>query len=271
MLVYLIRVLWLAAVIFAIAAGADMEMRRYRGWGAYLAASCCLGVLGWVELIVGIETLMDSLWPAMLVVLICRGVAMLEALHYQTCRFPYWSRMMLGVFLLVSGLVLAVAVWRHAMPTSVLDGNTLRDQFIRFRRYGQLWIGLVALLTTAFYFGVRRGKHNAADSHALVVGLMSLNYAAVGLLDMTVVRSGYFVEWEQGISYSLDTALLIYWAIRVGPLLCGSAPLCHRKGPRTPSPTAPDADAFVAPPLRLPRGQFFRGTDTGRWRDNILQ
>ncbi len=271
MSIYIIRLAWSAAIICALASGADLGMRRYRGWIAYLGASICVGVFSWTEIIIGPDAILDAMWPAMLVVLVLRGVSMLEALHHQTCRLPEWSRMMLGVFLVVSGLVLAMAVWRHAMPTSVPNGNSLRDQFMRFRRYGQLWVGLVAVLTTALYLTVRRGHHGAADQHALIVGLMSLNYAAVGLIDMSIDRSPDFVSWEQGVSYSVDTFLLFWWAIQIAPLLCGLGQLCPYTGPHTRGQAAQDADASDVPQLPLLHARSSLGIDTASWRDNSRQ
>ena len=263
MLIYLIRLLWLAAVICALASGTDVGLRRYRGWFAYLCATCCVGVFALVDFVTGPDAWLDHFWPLLLVVLILRGVSMLEALHYQTCRLPDWSRMMLGIFLMGSAIVMALAVWRHTEPLSVLSDDSLRDQFVRFRRYAQLWIGVVASLTTNLYLTVRRDKHGPADRHALVVALMSLNYAAVGLVDMSFERSAAFVGWEQSLSYGIDAALLFWWALKVCPHVAGSTSLSPDTWPRTPQPVAQDAESSAVPGPHCPRGPVAHGSGTG--------
>lgn len=226
--IYIIRLVWLAAVMFTFM-GADTEnSHRYRGWLGYLLGTCCIGVLYWPELLSGgTDDWLDIFWPLLLVVLVFRGVSLLEALHCQTCRFPFWSRMMLGVFLLVSGLVLAVFVWRHTNIPINLSIGSVRDQFIRFRRYAQLWIGLVALLTPVFYFGVRgqsgrsgqsrRSRRSTVDHHSLIVGLLSLSYGVTGLIDMTIDRSPLFVTIQQTVTFLVDAALYVAWGFWVAP------------------------------------------------------
>lgn len=245
----MIRLIWIAAAIFALFSADAHRTRRltfhafpristHQGWLAFLLGSIAVGLLYWPEVWPGgIETWLDDFWGLLLIVLILRGIAMLEALHHQTSQFPFWSRMMLGVFLVVSALVLILAVWRQPETATSLD--SFRDQFLRFRRYIQLWIGLVAALTTVFYWGVRQRYVVSADRHALIVGLLSLNYGLVGLIDMTTTRSPAFVLWEQSLSFLVDAALYIVWGFWVAPHISRLSWQYQRTGTGTPATALP--------------------------------
>src|SRR6185369_3424632 len=87
------RLLWAASLTLALIANAEAEP-PYRWWGRYLAAALLFSPLYWPEL----EGWTDTFWPAILGLTVLRVVAVVEAFHFHTRKFIWWSALSASVF-----------------------------------------------------------------------------------------------------------------------------------------------------------------------------
>ena len=247
MQILIIRGAWLFALFLALLTGHD---RRHRGWAAYLMGSFLVGIIYWPDLWpLGFDDWYARFWWCLVPVLGLRIWSVLEALHLQTERFRWWSPMMLGLFLLVSAVVLGLVAWRHSMGISQIVPEfprlSHRDQFLQARRYFQAWVGLLGLLGQVYYWSVGSGNNwkelelkrsgivsthrNSNNTHALIVSMLAISYGVVGLMDMAP-RSPEFVAWEVSLSFAVDAVLYLVWA---GWSICRawkSVAISHRTG-----------------------------------------
>ncbi len=238
------RLVWIAAQFLALAAS-DSAPGNYPVWQSYLMTSTLLSACYWPE----IEGWSEVFWPGILLVVLLRGAAALEALHRETGDFPYWPRMMGGVFLLATGGT--AIVWR------MHDGTAL-EVIVQFKRYAQIWTALTMIITLGLWWVVGNWRARWTGVHACILLALTMPHAAISLLFLAGPRSdGLWANANLWITW-WDALCYLAWffaALRRGAVPHDRQPAARGIAP--PRAYSTSACTFPAIPARIPtRGGF---------------
>lgn len=198
MIVYLVRLLWIAAQVLCLIE-IDVSRSRYRWWTAYILVSALVTPFFAPELIPGLANILAPLTVACLLLRTC---ACLEALHLQTSDFPWWSRMMAGSFLFAAFVVCVIALVRDGRWAGLL---------VEYRRYLQIWTFLVLALVEMLLLSVGWFRRRPQDFHAAILLALAGNHARVSISAMIWHPTGQ--QWREAdwIATLLNALILFAW------------------------------------------------------------
>jgi hypothetical protein len=224
MLIYAVRLAWIAAHVIVLmqCAEIDFDVRsrgRYNWWRYYVCVSTVLACVTWPELI---THWFDDAWPLMMVALALRAMATVEALHHQTQDHPFWTRMIGGTFL----AALFPFFFFFVLPA----GRSLM-QFVGARRYINVYLGLVVLISSLKLWETGWWRWRVQDKHAVIVGVIAANYAVVSAACLACGDDMQDCCYQRLLlgSTAIETCCLVAWAF------------VHRaKRPAARSPSAPE-------------------------------
>jgi hypothetical protein len=126
----------------------------------------------------------------------------MEALHHQTCDFPWWSRMMGGSYLIAFMVIICLALVRD---------NRWAGLLVEYRRYLQIWTFMVLAITEMLLFSVGWWRSRYQDWHVLLILLLATNHARVSLMGMTVHPIGLSWRESNWIATAVDAVILLTW------------------------------------------------------------
>ncbi len=254
-LVIAVRLLWIAAHLFAIVSleSQAYRWRSYPFWSAYLRVSCVLACIYWPEYFPKLLTALSWLgcygsWedlylPVLIAVLLLRTLAALEALHYQTDDFRWWGRLMLGAY----GLGFAIVFAIHLVRDSHWAGST-----VELRRYLQIWTGMVMLVVEWLFLSVGWWrKSRCQDWHALAVFALVLSHAFTSILSLTSHPIGQAWRKLDWIATLADAAVLVCWSLAQAQ--SQSIPSRAPRSTGTPLDRSPGAREAPTLPRATPR------------------
>ncbi len=218
MIVYVVRFAWIAAHLLCLFEVDSVKWwGGYRWWTSYLFVSSALAVLYWPE----VPRWEDSAAPLLAVVLLLRTCACLEALHWQTRDFPWWSRMMAGSFLFSGMVVILISTVRDERWAGIA---------VEYRRYLQIWTFLVMSVTEMLILSVGWWRDRKQDWHVVAVIALAANHARTSVAAMIVHPTGNAWREANWIAMAVDATILLAWAFarrsalsRPGPSRAGSS------------------------------------------------
>jgi hypothetical protein len=208
-----VRIAWILAHVLCLVVVTEHRWRYHRWWRAYLTVSAPVAVIYSVHL--NPDGQPTAFWKfygtheaylpmLMVAVLLLRTLAALEALHYQTCDFPWWSRMMAGAFLFAGFVVICLDLVR--------DDRWVGLQ-VEYRRYLQIWTFLVMAITEMLMISVSWWRDRRQDWHVAALLAMTANHARVSIFAMTAHPTGIVWHEANWIATAVDTAVLLCWAL----------------------------------------------------------
>ena len=190
------------ALVVALIAAVESKPRR--AWIAYLFLSLLGAPLYWPE----ISGWHERFWWWLIAVLALRVAASLEALHGQTRWLPIWPRLMGGIFLGCIGVIVAIIRFTGHAPHEVVN---------EFRRYLQVWDGLVTLGVWGSLVVLNCWFNNEPARHSVIVGLIVLNHAVISFIYLAGPRGDAFWETANQVSMGFNSLVLFASAVLCRP------------------------------------------------------
>ncbi len=201
------RLVWIASLTLALVANAEAGT-PYRWWARSLGATVLFSPLFWPE----VRGWTDSFWPAILGLTVLRTVAAVEAFHFHTRKFIWWSALAGAVFTMAFAFTGLVATARNlSAPTAA----NLRDAAVNLSAYGNMWCAFALLMNGAIFLKIGGWRRRTDDFHALVVTTLCVIHGAkafayvVGPPELAAWRF-----WDPFLGLS-DSVVYFTWAFGV--------------------------------------------------------
>ena len=210
------RLVWMIALLMVLIADSETKT-PYRWWCRYTFATLLFAPLFWPELSWWTDDFpakqsgwTDAFWPVLVILTHMRVIAVLEAFHFHTRKFIWWSSLSASVFTMAfafSGLVKiarAAPTYEHA-----------RDAFMELCAYGNIWCAAAMLTSGGLFLCFGGWRKRQDDFHALIVTLLCLGHGITSLIHVAGPPSmARWQFWNVAVTIS-DGLLYLTWAVGI--------------------------------------------------------